>query len=114
MKYKCKLIVRNNLYDGIMSDFKIILKYKKEGKLFYEKLEIFNAWCCLHSEYTKNTLVPQLKVLSEMSEEEFMKLIKDKLIKTLGLKETDNKDYEQLEESIKILQSRSKEFFIEI
>ena len=114
MRFKCKLIIKNNLYDGITSGFKIILKYKKEGKLFYEKLDILNAWCCLHSEYTKNTLVPQLKALSEMSEEEFMKLIKDKLIKKLGVEVQDNKDYEQLEESINILKNRSKEFFIEI
>lgn len=114
MKYKCKLIIRNNLYDGIMSDFKIILKYKKEGKIFYDKLEIFKAWCCLHSDYTKEILMPKLKEYSEMSEEEFMNLIKQALIKKLGVKVKDDNSYNQLSESIKILQGRSKEFFIEI
>lgn len=114
MKYRCKLVIKNHLHDGMMSSFKMILKYKKEGKLFYDDLELISSFCCLHSNYAKEKLLPQLKILSDMSEVEFMNFIKEALIKKLGIEVQDNKDYEQLEESIKILKDRSKEFFIEI
>ena len=114
MKYKCKLIVKDNLYDGLMSSFKMILKYKKEKQLFYDEVKLIDANCCLHSNYTKEILIPKLKSFNESSEEEFMNFIRETLIKTLGIQNKEEKCYKELDENIKILKGRSKEFFIEI
>jgi len=114
MKYTCKLIIKNNLSKESSSYFKMSLKYKGEGKIFYKEVTLLFYDCYINGYTVKGTLIPELNRLGKMSEEEFMDMIRKALMEKLNIKESDDSLYKQLDESLGILQDRCKKFTIEI
>jgi hypothetical protein len=114
MKYKCELKIKNNLNSILGGSFEIILKYKKENARFYKKALIcaYGGFC---EEYKNNKkyhsfkefFISKLQKFNNMSNDEFMKLIKNIINEKEGIED----EQDPINNEIAKLKQSSKDVF---
>jgi hypothetical protein len=82
MKYKCKLILKNNLYDDIIPNYELVLKYKSEGKLFYKTISL--QYLSISSNRLGNrdfqdAVLEEINALRHYTKKDWIRMITDKI-----------------------------------